>query len=444
MSMRTRSIHRSLLIRLLLAAILLSIVLGSAAYLNEWRQLNERIQERTQLSLELLKLETRRLLEAHIGSNAQSSVQNALDNLVNIMPRSAMGRFAVIIIHDTQQREFARYVSPDIAIASHLTEALLQQGLRFPAQGSEFAALLGIADTPDMPLATTIVDRQGKTIGYVNGVFLLSTEAMRELHRATLRAVAFAVAFILVTLILIYPIIRGLTQQLSDMAVHLLDANVDTIKTLGSAIAKRDSDTDAHNYRVTVYAVHMAEALHLDAKTIRALIKGAFLHDVGKIGIPDNILHKPGRLDEVEFSVMQQHVMHGLDIVNKAIWLDDAAEVVGNHHEKYDGSGYPEGLSEEAIPTEARIFAIIDVFDALTSERPYKKPFSLTASLEILRQGAGSHFDPALIAQFERLAPDLYERFANRDEAAKQELANIIKRYFQSDLGEIMQDLRQH
>ena len=120
---------------------------------------------------------------------------------------------------------------------------------------------------------------------------------------------------------------------------------------------------------------------------IRILIKGAFLHDVGKIGIRDNILLKPGRLDEEEFEEMKRHVNHGLDIISKSAWLNEASAVVGSHHEKYEGNGYPAGLKGEAIPVLARIFAIADVFDALTSHRPYKKPLSYEETIDILMKG---------------------------------------------------------
>ena len=440
MNHRSRSIYRNLMFRLLSAALLLSVVLGYATYLNQLSQLEAGIADRSQLGLELIKLETRRLLAANVGSPEAPPVQQALEHLATNLPHAAMGQFAVLLVQDAQRRELARFLAPDIQQSSALAEKLLQQGLRYPAKDFEFGNALNLADTPDIPVAAVVFDTQGKTIAYVNGVYVLSDEAVADMHLKTLRAVLLTVALILITIALVYPFIKGLVSRLSRLTLQILDANIDTIKTLGSAIAKRDSDTDAHNYRVTVYAVRMAESLGLEAKTIRKLIKGAFLHDVGKIGIRDNILHKPGRLDEAEFSVMQQHVMHGLDIVHRAIWLEDAAEVVGNHHEKFDGSGYPHGLGGDAIPVSARIFAIVDVFDALTSQRPYKQAFPLTDSLAILQEGAGSHFDPELVSRFEEMAAELHASFAHQDEAARTELAKITVQYFQGDLGEILSD----
>ena len=216
------------------------------------------------------------------------------------------------------------------------------------------------------------------------------------------------------------------------MTVNLLDSNLETLQVLGSAIAKRDSDTDAHNYRVTIFSVRLAEAAGLEKQSIQKLIKEAFLHDVGKIGVRDNVLLKPGRLDEEEFQVMKNHVRHGLDIVSRSHWLHDAKDVVGFHHEKYDGKGgYDAGLAGEDIPINARIFAIADVFDALTSKRPYKEPFSFEESVEILREGRGTHFDPALVNLFVAIAQPLYDLLSGKDDAVpREELGGIIEEYF--------------
>jgi len=208
---------------------------------------------------------------------------------------------------------------------------------------------------------------------------------------------------------------------------------------LGNSIAKRDSDTDAHNYRVTLYAVHLAEAAGLDTESTRGLIKGAFLHDVGKIGIRDHILHKPGKLDDAEFEIMRTHVNQGLEIISRSSWLDDAIDVVGSHHAKFDGSGYTQQLQGEKLPLGARIFAITDVFDALTSRRPYKEPFSFEETMQILEQGRGTHFDPTLLDLFATLAEDLYQRYGGReDEQLPQELNQIVQRYFAAGLNSLV------
>jgi putative nucleotidyltransferase with HDIG domain len=206
------------------------------------------------------------------------------------------------------------------------------------------------------------------------------------------------------------------------------------MEVMGSAIAKRDSDTNIHNYRVTIYAVRLGEAVGLDLPAIRNLIAGAFLHDVGKIGITDAILLKPARLDEFEFTVMKTHVALGVDILRKSAWLERARDVVEFHHEKYDGSGYLKGLRGEEIPVVARIFAIVDVFDALTSKRPYKEPMPFRETMAIVKGSAGTHFDPALVSLFEQIIEPLFHEISAADDATVERmLRDIIVRYFMAD-----------
>ena len=146
---------------------------------------------------------------------------------------------------------------------------------------------------------------------------------------------------------------------------------------------------------MTPYSARLGEALGLTPPEIRVLLKGSFLHDAGKLGIPDSILLKPARLDPQEFSVMKTHVDKGTDIVERSSWLREGTEVIGYHHEKFAGGGYPRGLTGQEIPITARIFAGADVFDALTSQRPYKKPLTFEEAMGILGQDSGKYFDPA-------------------------------------------------
>ncbi|MGZ5622354.1 MAG: HD-GYP domain-containing protein, partial [Methylobacter sp.] len=166
---------------------------------------------------------------------------------------------------------------------------------------------------------------------------------------------------------------------------------------------------NSHNYRVTYYALRLGEAIGLSRENIHDLIIGAFLHDVGKIGIRDPILIKRGALTSEEFEVMKTHVPLGVDILSKSSWLDGARDVVEFHRERYDGSGYPLGLQGETIPLNARIFAITDVFDALTSKRSYKEPWPVLDAIAQLKRDSGSHFDPQLVGVFAAIAPTLYQ-----------------------------------
>jgi HD-GYP domain-containing protein (c-di-GMP phosphodiesterase class II) len=221
---------------------------------------------------------------------------------------------------------------------------------------------------------------------------------------------------VIVTGAVLYPLLMALNRQLFDASRRVMRGNIELLEVLGSAIAHRDSDTHSHNYRVTWYSLALAKAAGLSAEKIRSLISGAFLHDVGKIGISDTILLKPGKLTTDEFALMQQHVSIGKGIISKSKWLGDAQNVVENHHEKWDGSGYPKGIKALEIPIEARIFAIADVFDALTSRRPYKEPYSLKVGLKVIREDSGSHFDPQLVSLFVQIADSVYRDVSEQSE----------------------------
>ena len=172
-------------------------------------------------------------------------------------------------------------------------------------------------------------------------------------------------------------------------------------------IASRDAESSAHNYRVTLYALSLAHEAGLPESAMNGLIAGSFLHDIGKITVSDAILRKPQRLSESEVGEMRLHVRRGVDLVKRSRWLAEAREIIEFHHERFDGSGYPRGVGGERIPLAARIFAIAEVFDALTSVRPYKSAASLEDALEIITREAGRHFDPRLVADFLVIAADV-------------------------------------
>ncbi len=265
----------------------------------------------------------------------------------------------------------------------------------------------------------------------LEGAFIIDAPELQRERDGLWRFLWAIVLVSLATTLALYPVILSLNRNVLRASREILQGNVETAAVLGAAIAKRDSDTGEHNYRVTLYAIALAEKIGLAREQIRHLTLGAFLHDVGKIGIPDAILLKPGRLDETEFATMKQHVGLGLEIIANSHWLAPAAEVIGNHHEKVDGSGYPQGRRGEEIPLNARIFAIVDVFDALMSKRPYKPPMVLAEALEILRAGRGQHFDRALVDAFCAIADDRYRALCDLPESALSEiLVAHVSRHF--------------
>jgi HD-GYP domain-containing protein (c-di-GMP phosphodiesterase class II) len=258
--------------------------------------------------------------------------------------------------------------------------------------------------------------------GYFEGVHVVS-----DREKGQIRSSAFSVALMTCLAALlcgatIYPIVVRLSAENERKAREVLDSHISMMEALGRAIAKRDSDTGAHNYRVAWFAALIGEEVGLSGSTMQALIAGSFLHDVGKIGIPDAILLKAGRLDDAEMETMRTHVALGEEIVCGMGWLDGAHEVVAAHHEKWDGGGYPRQLAEEAIPLSARIFAIADVFDALSSKRPYKDPMPFEQVMSILRNDAGKHFDPRIVSVFVTIAGEIREHLQDRTEATARAL----------------------
>ncbi len=181
-------------------------------------------------------------------------------------------------------------------------------------------------------------------------------------------------------------------------------ANDNTLVALASALDVREHSTGIHSQRVADYTLRLAkEAGIRDPETLDVFWRGALLHDVGKIGIPDQVLLKPGPLTEEEWSVMRDHPDVGARMLRKIEFLQDASEIVLSHHERYDGAGYPRKLKGAQIPLGARLFMVIDVYDALTTDRVYHTGRSHTDALAKIREGSGTRFDPAIVAAFARI-----------------------------------------
>lgn len=195
---------------------------------------------------------------------------------------------------------------------------------------------------------------------------------------------------------------RELERQVQVRTIELDNTRVEIIRRLGRAAEYKDNETGMHVIRMSCYAKFLAEEINANAEWVDLLYNAAPMHDIGKIGIMDNILLKPGKLNGNEWLEMQRHVEYGADILgnHESALLKMAREICLYHHEKYDGSGYPHQLKGDDIPLSARIVAIADVFDALTSQRPYKKAWTAEDALVFIEQQAGIHFDPDLIAPF--------------------------------------------
>jgi ribonuclease P protein subunit RPR2 len=198
-------------------------------------------------------------------------------------------------------------------------------------------------------------------------------------------------------------------RERAEAALSLLSASYDTtVRALASALDLRDDATGRHSERVTACALALTRAAAPELAEDLALAYGFLLHDLGKIGIPDDVLRKPGPLDEDEFALMRTHPELGERIVADIPFLSGVAlDVVASHHERWDGSGYPRGVAGDEIPLSARIFSIADAFDAMTNDRPYRVALPLSEARASLAAGAGGQFDPSLVATFLEL--DLWD-----------------------------------
>ncbi len=197
--------------------------------------------------------------------------------------------------------------------------------------------------------------------------------------------------------------------ELLHQAIEDLERSYDiTLEALGDALDLKDSETEGHSKRVTAYTIALARAMGIGSDQIKVIARGAFLHDIGKMAIPDAILRKPGKLTLAEQNLMREHCERGYNILRKIPFLAEASEIVYAHQEHFDGRGYPRGLRGNDIPIGARIFAIADTLDAITSDRPYRgaKSFDI-ARLEILRC-SGTQFDPAIVEVFLKIPNELW------------------------------------
>ncbi len=203
--------------------------------------------------------------------------------------------------------------------------------------------------------------------------------------------------------------VRARTDMLRHAMEDLEHSYDVTLEALGDALDLKDSETQGHSKRVTAYTIALARAMGIPPPEIKIIARGAFLHDIGKMAIPDEILQKPGQLTPNEQDVMREHCARGYQMLRKIPFLAEAAEIVFSHQEYYDGSGYPNGLRGREIPIGARIFAVADSLDAITSDRPYRKAQSFDEAREEILRCSGSQFDPAVVEIFLKIPTELWQ-----------------------------------
>jgi len=220
-------------------------------------------------------------------------------------------------------------------------------------------------------------------------------------------------------------VVRARTEMLRQAMEDLEHSYDVTLEALGDALDLKDSETEGHSKRVTAYTIALARAMGLPPPEIKVIARGAFLHDIGKMAIPDGILRKPGKLTPEEEEVMRDHCTRGYHILRKIPFLSEAAAIVYTHQEHYDGNGYPSRLRGNEIPIGARIFAVADAMDAITSDRPYRKSRSFDDAREEILRCAGTQFDPKVVEVFLKIPNELWLELRKEINAENRHFSNF-------------------
>jgi len=234
-------------------------------------------------------------------------------------------------------------------------------------------------------------------IRYSDNFLLLLTNDLKSLSSLQTLKGWF---YVFITAALLYFLIWRDFKALQDSRLALKKSYDSTLEGWARALDLRDNATVVHTRRVTDLTVLIAQKMGIEWHKLEHIRRGALLHDIGKMGIPDRILQKPGALTDDEWKIMKKHPVYACELLSPISFLEPALEIPCFHHEKWDGSGYPNGLIEDEIPLSARIFAVIDVWDALLSDRPYRKAWKREKAITYIQSQAGLHFDPQVVACF--------------------------------------------
>lgn len=423
------SIRKQITLRVIIAAAVLVMVFGLIVYGYLIHNFNQSMFEYGVDRLGPLVNEIR-ILMAQNDSWEVALLEQKLQAALEQPSDWPKGRFVYLAVYDASKRRIAQAASGNKLSVQQFQSRLNSSPDRFlPSDKLWFGRIPG-GGPLHIQVTSAFPNRNGGYPGYLDAVFEVHPVVVAKGWQTLLRTLLLVTTIVLFTGFVLYPVSMLLVRRLTSAVVRLTFSHFEVLTVLSGAIAKRDNQTCEHDFRVTLMAVRLAEEAGLDQDQIRKIFKGSLIHDVGKIGVPDTVLLKEGPLTDEEYMEMKKHVLYGREIICSSPWLIEGVDVVRYHHEKYDGSGYLEGLSGNDIPLASRIFAIVDVFDALTSRRPYKQPFSLEQAMEILRKGRGTHFDPIFLDKIleiaSRLTADIVDNNVSR---IKIELIRIASRY---------------
>lgn len=400
--MQLRSVLAQALTRIVPVSLVISVL---AAALGYWHT-HEVVRE---ANLQALRLEVHRALAIDPADPTALQRDQRFARTVQHMVR---GAFAVAQAYAPSGERVVEAVQPGFESLPAALAALPHAAPPDP----------GTNDSPHVMgqqlerIAAQVLAEDGRFLGHVEGVRIVQEAERAMYRRAAIESALIGMGAVLLCTVALAPLLTSLAQRNFRWARALLDAHLGMLEAFGRAIARRDSDTGLHNYRVTWIAARLGEEAGLSSAALRNLIAGAFLHDIGKIGIPDDVLLKPGYLNERERAIMHAHVEMGTYIVGSIGFLG-AREVIAGHHECWDGSGYPFGLAGQDIPLNARIFCIADVYDALRAKRPYKDALPFAQAMETMQAAKGKHFDPVLFAVFERIVDEVEAKVIGASEA---------------------------
>ena len=220
-------------------------------------------------------------------------------------------------------------------------------------------------------------------------------------------------------------LVAARTEQLRN-AIHDLERSYDiTLEALGDALDLKDAETEGHSRRVTAFTIAIARAMGVPKDQLDVIARGAFLHDIGKMAIPDKILTKPGKLEPDEVAIMREHCYLGYKMLQKIPFLQEAADIVYSHQERYDGTGYPRRLKGEEIPLGSRIFSIADTLDAIMSDRPYRKAQSLEAARQEILDWSGKQFDPEIVKVFLAIPEHIWQELRREIDARSRHVPDL-------------------
>tara|TARA_R110001606_G_scaffold328104_2_gene475156 strand:- start:492 stop:1742 length:1251 start_codon:yes stop_codon:yes gene_type:complete len=403
--------------RIVISGLLISIVAGVVG----WKIAKESAEQETVD----LALEVSQGTVAHFNI-VNSPIEDKANRAKKVTDNLVLDWFDIAELYDKDGIKIAESITE----AGELIETALPHHEKPSYREASYQSLTLDNDAWVLRTFVPLID-EGEVWGYLEGVRMVPDWQRKDIRYFSLWVALISAGAAWLCALVIYPLILILNKENQHYIEKIKQSNIDMMYAMGKAIALRDSDTGAHNYRVAWLAAELAEAYGLDNDAMKALILGSYLHDIGKIAISDTILLKPGKLSDDEMAVMKTHVQEGVKMVDGIAWLGNAKTVIEAHHEKWDGSGYPNRLAGKAIPISARIFSIADVFDALCSKRPYKEPFNYDKVLSIIQEGQGAHFDPSLVALFEGLAKGFYDTISTADEASCRALmSNKIDKYF--------------